>query len=90
MSPTPWKAHEREHAYINELLQILIQTSKLILPLLIIRNQNRLLLQQFLSLDLQSLSLSMLMINTCCSQGDLIRLCMFREQCYELLYWNEW
>jgi len=63
---------KRGKPHINERLQILIQIRQIILPLLVIRNQALLLLEQFLPLLLQRLPLSQLVVYAREHEGFLV------------------
>lgn len=71
VSQTP-APRSRENTYINKLLQILIQIRQIILPLLIVRNEHLLLLQQPLPRLFQRLSLRVLVTDSCSHQAGFI------------------
>lgn len=63
--------------YIDELFQIIVEVGKIFSPLLVLKYEFLLPLEQLLTLLLKGLALSALILNTRHHQGVLIRFGMF-------------
>lgn len=75
-----------EATYINEPLQVLVQTGQILLALVVLRNQGLLALQQLLSSLFELLALRMLVVDARDHQVMLVGLPMLGKQLQELFH----
>lgn len=78
-----------QEAYVNELLKIVVQVRKIILPSLIVRDELLLPLQQLLSLVLQAFALGPLVVDAREHEGVLVVVGVLGELREEILYGDE-